>query len=280
MIVKFHSKDEVFDVTPVFSIYPDGQPHVKVDGANYNECRFAEIQCSIRNPKELFDFVMLWDTLERNVPVKGLVYWLFGIRMDRPIDNLQPSTFETVKSVLGKRIGRIELFDPHNYNVCKDFGQIIEPESSINFSIYFFSNYCHEACDIFLPDAGAEKRYRKMIDPKLNILIGAKKRNSQTGYLSDFSIEFGERKSNNVLIIDDICAGGFTFSEQQKVLEREGYTKFGLYTILGKFSRIYSTNSFQFGNSILGVKNDFHNLNTFSIKDESLFLESQQRITF
>ena len=269
-------------IVPNFSIFPDGQPHVKLEGVDFSEYHLAEINCSIRNPKELFDFIMLWDTLERCIPVRGRIYWLFGIRMDRPIDDFQPSTFETVKSALGNRIGKIELLDPHNYNVCKEFGGIIQPHWLIEAALFKFDSLNgYTGLDVFLPDAGAAKRYNTLLE-KENILIGSKKRNSQTGWLSDFAIESGTKGCDNVLIVDDLCAGGFTFSEQQKVLEKAGYKNFGLYTshgiysgntsVLSKFSGIYSSNSFQFGQA----GNEKFALNTYVFDEQNLILTNQE----
>lgn len=239
------------------SIFPDGQPHVKVPIVEGDS--FAAIACSIRNPAELFELTMILEILRHNaVEPYVRIYWLFGARMDRAIDNTQPETFNAVLNVLSAEaslykqniFALLDIHNPAKIYHAHHLNDILA--DAINLAIDNF----YPDCDLYVPDAGAEKRYEQFFGEH-NVLVGQKKRDSATGKLSGFELKSGERKSDFVLIIDDICDAGGTFLGQYPVLENLGYqhialyTTHGLYTkgldILAKFARVYSTNSFEFG---------------------------------
>lgn len=239
------------------STFPDGQPHVKVPVVE--EDSFASIACSIRNPTELFELVMVLEILRRNaIEPYVRIYWLFGARMDRAIDNTQPETFHAVLNVLNLEASIYKqtifaLLDIHNPAKVTNFAPL---NPTLEDAVYIAINNFDKNCDIYFPDAGAERRYEHLFVNQ-NILVGQKKRDSNTGQLSGFELKNGERKSESILVVDDLCDGGGTFLGQYPVLENLGYKRIALYTthglytkgldILSKFDRVYSTNSFQFG---------------------------------
>lgn len=258
MILNFYENREsnTFEVIPRFFKFPDGQPHVTIDAdcSLYSE---VSIRCSIRNPDELFDLLMIHDVLSRyeNLEINLYIYWLFGARMDRAIDNKQPSTFKIIKEILYPRFKHVFVLDLHNHDAFPECSQIF-PSSSIQSALKDFGE-----CDIFFPDKGARERYKHFyLFEGMNILHGQKKRNPETGKLSGFELADGEKKSDSILIIDDLCDGGGTFvGQHENVLKPMGYQRVGLYVTHGIFSKgievldcfdaIYSTNSFVFGQS-------------------------------
>lgn len=239
------------------STYPDGQPHIKIEFAWASGLWSGDIciQCSIRNPSELFELGMVIDILKarRFKSIHVCIFWLFGARMDRRINDTTPDTFSVVKSMLTSIATKevtVSILDLHNPKTLGGSAiTYFNPSNFINQAINKFGQ-----SDFFLPDKGAAERYKTCLPTEANVLIGGKDRDSATGRISNFRIESGERKCDSVLIIDDICAGGYTFAGQAKVLQGLGYKKIGLYTthgvysgdvsILSCFDVIYSTNSF------------------------------------
>jgi ribose-phosphate pyrophosphokinase len=76
---------------------------------------------------------------------------------------------------------------------------------------------------IFFPDAGAQKRYDI---PGHNQLVGFKKRNWETGNIEGLDIvgNVPEYKPNRkVIIIDDLCSYGGTFTRSAKELYKNGF---------------------------------------------------------
>lgn len=256
MILNFYENRESdpVEVIPRFFKFPDGQPHVTIDVEDFSIYEHVKILCSIRNPEELFNLLMIKEVLGRNanLHIQLCIYWLFGARMDREIDAKQPSTFKIIKDILSSNFQDVSILDLHNpkaYPLARELSVTVHLKAA-------FADFGD--CDIFFPDEGAKKRYSGLpIFSDKNILYGKKKRDSQTGKLSGFELAGGERKSDSVLIVDDICAGGYTFFGQGEVLKSLGYirmalsTTHGIYSgdasLLKDFFKIYSTNSYSFG---------------------------------
>ena len=249
-IINYNSETgEEKKIIPEFSTFPDGQPHVKLPKLGLNS---ATIHCSIRNPDELFKFLMVADVCFNLVPTQANIYWLFGARMDRRIDLYQPSTFDLILNSLDTFSENIYLLDIHNPNVAFGYNHLdIKP------IVDKTRNNFDPKCDIYFPDAGAESRYKNLFDDSTNVLVGQKKRDSQTGKLSGFELKEGQKgESDSILIVDDLIDAGGTFLGQFPVLKALGYERIALYTTHGlytkgfgnfnEFDSLYYTNSFQF----------------------------------
>lgn len=256
---------------PILSQFPDGQPHLKLyTSVPLSEVKEYQVHCSIRNPNELFNLMMVLDILDKKREsgydsscefpnLKVFIYWLFGARMDRPIDQYQPSTLKVVEDYLMvyNRMVKFYLLDIHNDSILNLVHSEIPINDLVNKTVQDFSP--DSPCDIYFPDKGAAKRYKTLF-PDRNILIGGKTRDSQTGKLSGFHLESGERKSDKVLVVDDILDGGNTFIGQYDILNSLGYDEIGLHITHGIFSKgkgvlipfssVYYTNSFTFGREL------------------------------
>jgi len=84
------------------------------------------------------------------------------------------------------------------------------------------------------PDRGAEKRYSFL---QHAAIIGQKKRNADTGFISYFGMHGDEPKNNTILIVDDICDGGVTFCLFAEMLLKAGAKEVHLYTTHGIYSK-------------------------------------------
>lgn len=264
MQIKLNYINGVAEATPKYFQFPDSQPHLMLELGDVNNLLSCEINTSINCPNDLFNVAMALDILKRTGRQITLnIFWLFGSRMDRPIDQNQPNTFKVVCDMI-KTIAdgvTINLLDIHNPKaVSFNFNEIsIKP--FVDQAINDFS----PGCDIYFPDKGAADRYSCLFSENTNILRGGKLRDSLTGKLSGFCLESGERKSNDIIIIDDICDGGGTFLGQLQILKGLGYNMIALYTTTGIYSKgfealsefdaLYFTNSFIFNSdSSQGLK--------------------------
>jgi ribose-phosphate pyrophosphokinase len=237
--------------------FPDSQPHIKIpENVALDDLTTIVITCSIRNPQELFELQMLVGMFINpwKYQIKLNILWLFGARMDRPIDDRQPNTFRTVCNninLLGLQ-GNINLLDIHNPKAVT-FGH--REISLTPFLLEVLKDFGMDT-DFYFPDAGAQERYKGLVGQSFNVLTGKKKRDSQTGKLSGFEIGSGLKQSDNIIIWDDLCDAGGTFIGQYNVLKELGYRRIGLYTAhglytkglqpLSMFDAIWSTNSFQY----------------------------------
>ena len=297
MIVKFYF-DDTFqgECKPKSFTFPDGQPHISLSvfkddlkegfqyGKDYNR---VEVHLSIRNPGDLFNLGLILDVINLNLahrtsddPIIVNIYWLFGARMDRRIDNTQPNTSDIVVQTLDMYQDfyncKYKTLDVHNAAIFeRGNGKFAEnkvgeiPIWGLFGKAYsnFYSNtalprdsqtHLPNFPDIYFPDKGARDRYtgNGQLD-SVNVLFGRKKRDPNTGKLSGFEFESGDKKSNSVIVLDDICDGAYTFIGHLEILKQMGYKHIALYTthgiyskgmaVLDNFDAVYSTNSFVLG---------------------------------
>lgn len=260
---------------PKMFTFPDGQPHITlsifkedIKGLDYNK---VEVHCSIRNPGDLFNLGLVLDVIRENTKdapkvysyITVYIYWLFGARMDRRIDESQPNTSDVVVRTLqmySDAYGvNYKVLDFHNPEILKCRNRNLLEFSQIPITSYFervYSDFGNS--DIYFPDKGAKDRYSQV--GSFNILFGKKKRDPSTGKLTGFEFESGTKKSNSVIIFDDIADGCGTFLGHFEILKAMGYESIALYTthgiyskgiaVLDKFNAVYSTNSFILGKNL------------------------------
>ena len=91
------------------------------------------------------------------------------------------------------------------------------------------------------PDAGARQRVLKVAQHfglgENQILECTKHRNSETGILSDPQIPDMNLDGKVLILIDDICDGGYTFIQLSQALKRKGAQCIYLYVTHGIFSK-------------------------------------------
>lgn len=87
------------------------------------------------------------------------------------------------------------------------------------------------------PDAGAEKKAKEVgKQVKADVFAASKVRDTMTGQIISTEIR-GDVKGRNLIIIDDICDGGATFTELAKKLKEKGANDIYLYVTHGIFSK-------------------------------------------
>lgn len=218
--------------------FPDGQPHVELQARP--DFDLVTVETSIRNPLELLDVLLVRDALAGIGKAANLdIRYLMGARMDRRIDPFHCATLSVIcKTIQAAGFSRIRILDPHS-NAALAYLQA-------------YPVYPHKALKVVLdqlapntwilaPDAGSTERVKAMLKPfphKLGILQGSKVRNPQDGTLSGFALAVRpDLKGANVLILDDICDGGRTFTGMAEVLHSLGVANVDLFVTHGIFSK-------------------------------------------
>lgn len=249
------------------SHFPDSQPHFKLlDEPDLDKS--VTIEARLKTVEEIFNVLMaadvLWDHTTRiNLDVR----WLLGARMDRSIDNMQPSTLTVVADLIDSAwFCRVRLFDVHSPIALQRlrFSSNVLPVSQVKAVLEQLGDVMCVA-----PDEGASTRTASILEEcgwKEPIVQCQKIRDSQTGKLSGFDISnpslvWGRR----CLIIDDICDGGGTFVGIAAKLREAGATHVYLYVSHGIFSKklplegidhIYTTDSYADWNRVAGFSTD------------------------
>ena len=107
-------------------------------------------------------------------------------------------------------------------------------------SANIYANFLEQKYDYIVgPDAGSEKRTKKWGSHLYtNYFLCSKTRDTKTGKLSSPKIpEDIDLVGKSLLIVDDICTGGYTFIQLGKVLKEHGAAKIDLWVSHGSFTK-------------------------------------------
>lgn len=239
--------------------FPDGQPHVIFDNRLGDYGNKATVTDRIIDGNHLLRLLLVEDVLRRFCDKVDLtVRYMLGARMDRPIDCGQPFTLEVVARILKSRFDNIAVVDPHSPVTMQLLSATtILPTAHISKAVRLLGWSPADPVAFVAPDKGAIPRVMAEAAALggYRVVCCLKKRDSQTGSLSGF--EFAEGNPpipDDVLIVDDICDGGGTFTGVANLLREAGAKRVHLYVTHGIFSkgfrihgidRIFTTTSYR-----------------------------------
>lgn len=152
-------------------------------------------------------------------------------RMDRVKNPEDVFTLKTFAHLINSlNFERVYVWDAHS-NVgpalidrCHDVNALTWIQEAITQLSYAKDNIC-----LFFPDEGAQKRYGTMF-PDYTQAFGIKKRNWENGKIEGYMVVGEENiKDKCVLIIDDICSYGNTFTHAAGALITAGAKEVNLY---------------------------------------------------
>lgn len=192
-----------------------------------------EIEINYHTDIDISTLIMVKKYLDDVYPNSRVVLVMKYIpysRMDRNITGFVFTLKYFCQLINELKFHSVYVLDPHS-NVstallerCKELNVQILIEKVI---------YNHIDVDyVFYPDNGACKRYSEIIKLPNYIpyFYGNKKRNLQTGEILEYElVNCPDLKEKNVLIIDDLCAKGFTFYNAGLRLKEQGAKNVYLY---------------------------------------------------
>ncbi|MFL9482830.1 phosphoribosyltransferase family protein [Chitinophagaceae bacterium LWZ2-11] len=246
-------------------VFPDGQPHVKIDVAHISDMdRKAPVRILSRlaGANDLVTALFVKNTLDylEFEHIELHVSYLMAARMDRVMLEGEPFSLKVIASILnGANFKKIKIFDPHSEvtTALIDRSYVITNHEFVKEALedYFFYNKQLPYC-LVSPDAGALKKIHKLaqylqID---NVVECMKERDLKTGTLTNFKTTTEDLSNKICFIIDDLCDGGGTFAGTAKMLKEKGAVKVVLIVSHGIFSKgtfidyvdeIYTTDSFK-----------------------------------
>lgn len=246
-------------------VFPDGQPHIKINVESAKKLSGKEplqIIARIANPTDLLMVLFVKNTLDymEFEWVELKIAYLMAARMDRVMMDGEPFSLKIIAAILNQAgFKKINIFDPHS----EVSTALIERSYTITNTLfvkdclkdYFTKNETGEFC-LVSPDAGALKKIHKLAQ-QLNIesvVECMKERDVKTGQLTNFKVFNESLQNKTCFIIDDICDGGGTFIGTAAALKKLGATKIILIVSHGIFSRgtilenvneIYTTDSYK-----------------------------------
>ena len=184
--------------------------------------------------------------------------YLPSARMDRVKNPEDVFTLKTFASLINSLMfDKVVCWDVHS-NVSLaliDRIENVNPIVWIDEAIQLLG-YSKESLCLFFPDEGAQKRYGEMFT-QYHQAFGIKKRNWETGKIEGFMIVGEENvKDREILIIDDICSYGNTFTRAADALLAAGAAGVNLFVTHcedaiskgnifkdGRIDRVFTTNS-------------------------------------
>jgi ribose-phosphate pyrophosphokinase len=246
-------------------VFPDGQPHVKIDMDSISLLDKKEpvsIFTRIAHSNDLLLLLFIKNALDylEFEHIELHVSYLMAARMDRVMLEGEPFSLKVIASILNQAaFKKIKIFDPHSevstalidrsYTITNhDF---VRDALTRYFDINTKENYC-----LVSPDAGALKKIHKLaqyLDIK-KVVECMKERDLKTGALTHFKTTEENLSGQTCFIIDDICDGGGTFAGTAAMLKDKGASKVVLVVSHGVFSKgidiagvdeIFTTDSFR-----------------------------------
>lgn len=246
-------------------IFPDGQPHVKLDMDHFRKMYTSQpirILTRISNPSDMMMALFVKNTLDylEVTHVELHVSYLMGARMDRVMLEGEPFSLKVIAQILnGAGFAKIKIFDPHSevttalldkaYAVTNhDF---VRDALALDFSMQADAPYA-----LVSPDAGALKKIHKLASYLHieEVVECMKQRDLKTGALTQFRTMTDDLGGKTCYIIDDICDGGGTFAGTAALLKGKGASRVVLMVSHGIFSKgsaitgidtIYTTDSYR-----------------------------------
>jgi len=243
MILDLVNQDKS-DVLYTKQSFPDGQQNIVIKDGQYI-ITDVEIKSRLNNFKDLELIVAANQSLIRyGVEKRNLhVPYIVGARSDRKFEVGGNNYLKDVISPIinSQDFSNIWCLDPHSYAL----------ENTINnlapLNIAHFYEWCREQIKgdlVFVsPDAGAQKRANLAMDviqPSASILTAAKKRGVD-GKISNTEVplEAYHYRNKKVILVDDICDGGATFTNIASQIKKIYNVEIYLIVTHGIFSKGY-----------------------------------------
>ena len=163
--------------------------------------------------------------------------YLPNARMDKTHDYYEGFMLEFFGDELNEiGFSKVIVEDVHS-TVAYDLINNLEEIPYATASRIFASILASKATVLCFPDKGARDRYTKLLSDVSQfgvtekIVYGEKIRNQETGKIISYQIvdELGVSDGASVLIVDDICSGGYTFKLAGDALKARGAKELSLY---------------------------------------------------
>ena len=246
-------------------VFPDGQPHIKIDmdsikGLNRREP--LRILTRIDNANDLMLVLFIKNTLDylEFEQVELHVSYLLAARMDRVMLDGEPFSLKVVAAMLNQgQFRKVKIFDPHSEvaTALIDRSYAVSNHQYVKDALEdYFKHHAPGTYCLVSPDAGALKKIHKLAQflQTDNVVECMKERDVKTGALTSFKTTVEHLDGQICFIVDDICDGGGTFAGTAKMLKEKGAVKVNLVVSHGIFSKgtvieavdeVYTTDSFR-----------------------------------
>lgn len=248
---------------------------------------YQTVTARIQNSNDVIELVMLVDALREidNTPINVVIPYMPYQQQDRVCDIGESFSLKAFANIINSLDFRqVNVFDPHS-DVCNN-GLINNLKIISRFDILNkWPDLINVAskCKLISPDAGANKKTAKIAGflTHKDFIRADKLRNLETGEIIETIVYCDDFKNQDIIVFDDICVGGRTFTGLAKVCKAKNCGKFILYITHGVFSNgvksllnngideIYTTNSFKWASNNFDASFD-EKVNVLKLEDNFL----------
>ena len=219
------------------TVFPDGTSQVwKLPDSFIKDIRTPIIEWTYSNDAEFFSIAqlkLLFDSVGR-VPELFINYLPYG-RQDKDVSNTSTFGLHAFAELLNTlRFRRVVILDPHSFKY-----QMI-----YNSETYYPTDKVEDLHRdlkidmVVYGDTGAQHKYTNLY--KFPSVSARKRRNESDGNIVSTvfdKVDAEKLKGKRVLIIDDICDGGATFTGIAKLLQEAGSSYIALFVTYGLFTK-------------------------------------------
>ena len=220
--------------TPInFTQFPDGTTSFRFDPNSENWYDVGTAICWKYDGDH--ECILLWYLVNHVRSVIGqdtylhlVMPYIPNARMDRVKAADEVFTLKWFTSFINAlHLDEVTVFDPHS-NVAPALInniRVVQPDKDIKKAISVIDDSNLLLC---YPDEGAAKRYSELMDAEY--VFGIKHRDWRTGKIEQLELTTPEKVAGrNVLIVDDICSRGGTFTHTARALKEAGAKDIYLY---------------------------------------------------
>lgn len=214
-------------ITP--TIFPDKTSQIWKIPEDLLSATEYKVVWEFENEAELIHVCQLGELLGYNADLY-LPFLPYG-RQDKEVGNDKTFALNTFIAIVDMFFNKVSTLDAHSTDLFPVYWKSIAPVNAICVAIT--ETCCDAVC---FPDKGAKKRYS---DISLRQITLDKDRNQETGEILGLKVAENELfiKHARVLVVDDLCDGGRTFTEAAKLLYEKGAREVHLYTTHGIYSK-------------------------------------------
>lgn len=230
------------------TVFPDKTSQVwKLNPSFLNDSFRQHIEWVFENEGEIVQLAQLVDLLEKRQDKKfpimrilELPYLPYG-RQDKNVSNDATFALHSFAHMVNQlHFAKVIIHDPHSEVALQLIhnSEAVYPIAALNFVIAEV-----KADTLCYPDKGAKSKYTSVYgEIKLRVVYGEKVRDQSSGKIISYDLyqafdSWDDVKNKNVLIVDDICDGGATFTILAKDLLAKGAKSVALFVTHGIFSR-------------------------------------------
>jgi len=233
------------DIKVEWFTFPGGEEHVRIL-ENIMDIHKFGIKAIIKSSSDLIRLRLLVDAIRRNSGVcpwiGAAISYLPYARQDRVCNPGEALGIGIAAEIINScKFDRVRVMDPHS-----DVGPALINNVRVVgvkelFQSFFSADWefraTVETSDLVAPDAGANKKVFGLAQEfKRNFIRADKVRDVATGEITGVQV-FAEHSQNDMLVVDDICDGGRTFTELAKELNKITTGRLSLYVTHGIFSK-------------------------------------------